>query len=72
MNSDTNFQKYEHEKQKELNDKNYQRGYEDGLISAGQKAYENGFREGVQVTFIIIITIYSLSLELKMVILQGI
>jgi flagellar biosynthesis/type III secretory pathway protein FliH len=44
MNSEIIDDKYE----KEAFDQNYKKGYDDGVVSAEAKSYENGFREGVQ------------------------
>jgi hypothetical protein len=37
---------------KQLYEKNYQIGYQEGLQNAENKAHENGFKEGVQVTYL--------------------
>ena len=36
-------------KEKEMFNSEYRRGYEDGLASAANRCYEEGFRDGVQV-----------------------
>lgn len=45
------FDKAHNHHKRVLIDKNYKLGYDDGLESASSKAYQNGFREGVQVFF---------------------
>jgi aspartate carbamoyltransferase regulatory subunit len=36
-------------KEKEMYNCEYKRGYDDGIIAAENRCYENGFRDGVQV-----------------------
>jgi hypothetical protein len=36
-------------KEKEMYNSEYKRGYDDGIIAAENRCYENGFRDGVQV-----------------------
>jgi hypothetical protein len=37
------------DEEKEFYAKSYQKGYDDGLANAENKAYENGFKDGIQV-----------------------